>query len=429
MVKYHCYLTFIKERMNMMIIDLVLMKKNDDVESFIKDNLEKEFYEPLISGAAIRVEDEVRQFVNVIKSSDYKDNFDLLIRKFDYKKEYNSKEKEKYHFKFDNFRKKYFTCFNYEARDYYNTGMLYKAFIILDEKEKKYRKPYYEFNKAQVEDSMISIYKNTDNGYQISKRIVKRVIVPFASEIIGSDLLHLWTSLLSRNEFDKLIKPYRPVYPSREDVYNLDKYLSDSMITAMAVMIFEGVCFSHRSLNKNEISHILESDLSDGKLYIRNREGEVTRYIDVDDKFADIINKSNKLTHVTYGKTNVVYEYIGKYIIKKSFKGKTAREKAREDAEPVSPVTLINRYAEVSDIAARLGLFDNLTPNELRWAGMIYYLEKYLDEGCELADALEKVMIRFNEVPNPNANANGKIEMLEKDRFIMKLRERIEFNK
>lgn len=171
-------------------------------------------------------------------------------------------------------------------------------------------------------------------------------------------------------------------------------YLSSPQLMLPILLAYEGVNISTNEDNM-EASWIKKEDLGDHTLAVRNKDDKIVRTIELEDWVYKVMLAAAKQQSiiVTRGKKRM-YDKLGEsdFLIKKSEK----INKSEPDHAPYS--VIYHRMQVVQEVISSINEGIKLSPRHVAHSGQMYYIDKYMNEGMELKEAVEAMLDRFGDV-------------------------------
>lgn len=187
---------------------------------------------------------------------------------------------------------------------------------------------------------------------------------------------------------------------SRLQLKEIFDNLSSPQLILPILLAYEGVSVSSNE-DSMEASWIKKEDLGDHTLAVRNKDDEITRTIELDDWIYKVMLAASKQKSiiVTRGKKRVYDELRDSdYLIKKSDSSR------KPDHVPYS--VIYHRMQVVQEVISSENEEIKLSPRHISHSGQMYYIDRYVNEGMELKEAVEVMLDRFGDV-NTTSNPHS----------------------
>lgn len=278
--------------------------------------------------------------------------------------------------------------------------------IRVEENEKTFEKSVLNLTNEEVAKTVVDLFEQMKyHRLRARLNVIARLQDFYKSE---NGLPNIWKEYKNVAQLKSLFSNANIKEDSltKRNLLNLSRVMSNNQDIVIPLLIFEGVRLS-KNEELDELRYLKKSDLSsDNVLTIKGRLGdtEVTeRAIQLDEDVAKIIRKaiSEKfITTTMHGKIRFFELNNTDYIVQPSLFGKKKTNNAESDS-----ISFRGSYGRVSLCKEALEsvMYDiPFSPKTIEKFGKIYSVNRLINEGFTLQEALRETLKRFgdwNDIP------------------------------
>lgn len=266
----------------------------------------------------------------------------------------------------------------------------YKVMSWVSGVERDYGKPIYLMNTQEVGDIIPVIFDDV-SYYGMRFRVkVFMELQNYYEKYITADLTDFgWVSYFKSDKFRDLFALDAAITKDElVDLFNITKNAQDGIIP---LLLFEGINLS-RVEEKDEIRYIKQEDIGQNEVRITHNENN-QRVIDVDDDtqkaLAQVIAQKFILTN-KFGREEVETLDKSEYLLR-------AVSKKKSTGEPLTYRGAYSRLARCFENYETNISHKSINPKTIKTSGQYHYINKYMDEGYTMQEAMRMTLKRFGE--------------------------------
>ena len=305
-------------------------------------------------------------------------------------------------FKYDNVKKRAFLV---DLSEFWTADITISTAVNALERvesiEVEYDKSVLDFNEEEMRKTIVALFEEMKYHRLRARLNVISRLQDFYFCTTNDEPLHLWASLKSVKALREILSntSIKEDSLSKKDLINLSRMMPNAQDSVIPLLIFEGVRLS-KNEELDELRYLEKKDLSqDNVLTIKGKDGEngvYKREIQLSNDVANVVrNASNEsfISATMHGKTRYLELNDTKYILRPSMFGK--KKVTNTESESISFRGAYGRVLSCKETFESVMYDVPFSPKSIEKFGKVYYVNKLVNEGYALSEALKQTVIRF----------------------------------
>lgn len=300
---------------------------------------------------------------------------------------------------YDNLKKLFLIDLSEEWNSEIGMSTAINAMEEVDRLEEMFGKCVSKFTTEQMKEATLDLFSEK-KYYKLRSQlnIISRFQI-FYKEFFENDAK--WKDIINQDDIKSIIgDEARKNILTKKNLLDLFKNTSNAQDAIIPILIFEGLTYSKVD-EADELRYLKKEDLKNGRLIVRgssdsqSNRREIKVDSDIEKAIIEAINQDAIVRRNNY-ETMITPLKDTEYIVRAGQVGRK-KENHLHDENVISFRGVYNRIVACKTVIESMMYDIPFSPKSIETYGKIYYINRFMNEGFDIKEALEMTLKRFGD--------------------------------